>query len=531
MPRRFIFFILFFTCLSTPALAQWQVAILPFENKTGDPQQEWYAQGISESVVVALYKVPQIHITDETIFGKTWKTAIGNAKLMNEKNIHVAIHGWYTLSKNQLTVHTNIVEASNGKVRKTIVTKTPTQHPQKAISDIVITLVKDLDVPLEPRQETAIQHPISANFDTYRTTINAIRILRQATDTFPINTTLLAQAETGFKRAISQDEKNAHAAYYLGRIYERRENMAEAETAYRKALTIDFEHVMARFHLAMLFKKQGRSSEALSELEQTLRQSPLNPEIQAAISQLFFNQYEQTFESLTAPLEDMIKMAPDDPTGYYELGNVYDELSRYTEATNYFEQALERDSTLADAHFKLGLIYHRKGQHENAVYHLQQAEQFKTQFNRVYFRLGEILYLLQRYPEAEKQFKMAIEKEPNYLIPRYHLGLSQIAQGQTEIAQATLEKYTELTVDDARPYIQLGNIYKQKDDIQKAIAAYQKAITISIVETDAHYNLAYLYADQKEYAKAVQHLKTVLRLQPDHPNASTIQRDIKKWSE
>jgi len=531
MTRRFLFFITFFTCLSTPALAQWQVAILPFENRTGDAQQEWYARGISESVVVAFYKVPQIHITDETIFGESWKTAVGNAHLMNEKNIHVAIQGWYQLAKNQLTVHTDIVEASNGKIRKTVVTKTHTLHPQKAISDIVLNLVDNLDIPLEPRQKLAIQKPIVDNFDTYRTTINAIRIFRQATHVSPINMTLLAQAETSFKRATSQDEKNAHATYYLGRIYELRENMAEAEATYRKTLTLDFEHVMARFHLAMLFKKQGRSSEALSELEQVLRQSPLNPDIQSAISQLFFNQYEQTFESLTAPLEDMIKMAPDDPTGYYELGNVYDELTRYTEATSYFEQALARDSTLADAHFKLGLIHHRKGQHEKAVYHLDRAAQYQTQFNRVYFRLGEILYLLQRYQEAETQFKMAIEKEPNYLIPRYHLGLSQLAQGQTDIALATLQKYAELTVDDARPHIQLGNIYKQKGEIQKAIAAYQKAIEISIVEAEAQYNLAYLYIDQKEYAKAVQHLKTVLRLQPDHPNATAIQRDIKRWSQ
>ncbi|MGA1198545.1 MAG: tetratricopeptide repeat protein, partial [Candidatus Latescibacterota bacterium] len=174
---------------------------------------------------------------------------------------------------------------------------------------------------------------------------------------------------------------------------------------------------------------------------------------------------------------------------------------------------------------------HRKGQHEKAVYHLERAAQYQTQFNRVYFRLGEILYLLQRYPDAEVQFKMAIEKEPNYLIPRYHLGLSQLAQGHTETAQATLEKYAELTIDDARPHIQLGNIYKQKNEIQKAIAAYQKAIEISIVETEAHYNLAYLYIDQNEYAKAIQHLKTVLRLQPDHPNAPTIQRDIKRLSQ
>lgn len=522
--------VLLLVLITTSANAQWQVAILPFENKTGAPQQEWYSRGISESVIFACYKLPQIRLVDETIFDGAWQNAVGNATLVNKKNIHVVIQGSYQHIENRLKVHTDIVEASNGKIRKTIVTETASQHPQKAILGIVTTLVKNLNIPINPAQETAIQNPISENFENYRTTIQSIRAFRQATLQTPPNKTVLAQAETGLKQALAQDTQNTHAAYYLGRIYEQRQNMQEAETAYRKALSADFEHVMARYHLAMLFKKQGRSSEALSELEQTLRQSPLNPDIQTAISTLFFSQYEKTFESLTAPLEDLIKSAPDDPTGYFELGNVYDELYRYTEAATYFEQAIERDATLADAHFKLGLIYHRKSAHEKAVYHLERAAQHGTQFNRVYFRLGEILYLLNRYDDATAQFEKALVKEPNYLIPRYYLGLSQLAQGQTEAAFQTFQKYAELTVDDARPHIEMGNIYRQKSDTDKAIAAYRKALEISTIEIEAHYHLGYLYKSQKKSAKAVQHLKTVLRLQPDHPKASAIQHDVQALS-
>ena len=523
--------ILWFMLTVTPTYAQWQVAILPFENKTGDPQQEWYARGISESVLVAIYKVPQIRLVDETIFEGAWQNAVGNVTLMNQKNIHVVIQGSYQRIENRLKVHTDIVEASNGKIRQTIVTETVSLHPQKAILGIVTNLAKNLEVPLTPAQETAIQKPIAKNFENYRTTIQAIRAFKQATSQTPFNNALLTQAETSLKQAHAQDAQNAHAPYYLGRIYEHRQNMLDAETAYRKALTADFEHVMARYHLAMLYKKQGRSSEALSEMEQTLRQSPLNPNIQNAISSLFFSQYEQTFESLTAPLEDLIKSAPDDPTGYFELGNVYDELYRFTEAAHYFEQAIQRDSTLADAHFKLALIYHRKSEHEKAVYHLERAAQHGTQFDRVYFRLGEILYLLNRYNEATAQFQKALIKEPNYLIPRYYLGLSQLAQGQTEAAFQTFQKYAELTIDDARPHIEMGHIYRHKNETINAIAAYQKALKISTIEIEAHYHLAYLYKNQNKRTEAVKHLKTVLRLQPDHPNASTIQQDIQMLSE
>lgn len=528
MIRRLCILIIFL--FATPIQAQWQVSILPYQNKTDDPQQEWYKRGISESVLMALYKVPQIHMVDETPFGDAWQNAVGNATLMSKKNIHVVVQGDYQLVKNQLKINTNIVEASTGQIRKTITTETDTQHPQKTISEIVLALVDNLELSLLPEQKTAIQKPISENLDNYRTTINAVRAFRQATQQTPANTTFLSQAETGLKRALLENPQNAHATYYLGRIYELRENMSEAEATYRKALILDFEHVMARYHLALLFKKQGRSSEALSELEQTLRQSPLNPNIQTTISELFFNQYEQTFESLTEPLKAMIQSAPNDPTGYYELGNAYDELYRYTEAADYFEQALERDSTLADAHFKLGLIYHRKSQHEKAVEHLDQAAQHGTQFNRVHFRLGSILYLLNRYDESTAQFLKAIEKEPNYLIPRYHLGLSQKAQGYTEEAFKTFEKYASLTVDDARPYIEMGNIHHQKKETGKAIVAYQKALEISIIEIEAHNRLAHLYKDQNKHDKALKHFKTVLRLQPDHPEAVAIQENIKTLS-
>jgi tetratricopeptide (TPR) repeat protein/TolB-like protein len=523
-------FLLAFLLCAAPASAQWQVVILPFENRTGEPQQEWVSRGISESVVVASYQVPQIHLTDETVLGDTWELALGNAALMERKNIHLLIRGWYQTHDGMLEVHGEIVESQRGNLRKSVDTVLRDAHLQPAVSDIVFALVEDTRIPLEPVQKAAIEKPITADFSAYRTTLNAIRAFRQATQQSPPDARVLARAEAGFKDALQADAHNAHAAYYLARVYELRENTAEAEANYRRALTIDFEHVMARYGLAKLMIKQGRSSEALSELEQALRQSPLNPDIQAAIASLFFSQYEQTFESLTAPLEEMINAAPTDPVGYYELGNAYDELSRDAEAATYFEKAIARDSTFADAHFKLGLIHHRNGDHERAVHHLGRAAEYGTRFSRVYFHLGDILYLLERYDEAEAQFSRAIETEPNYLIPRYHLGMSQLAQGHLAAGSATLLKYADLTVDDARPHIELGKIYQQQGDTTRAIAAFQKALEIGIAETDAHYYLAYIYAGQNRKSDAVKHLKTVLRLHPDHPDADAIQRDLRAWS-
>ena len=57
------------------------------------------------------------------------------------------------------------------------------------------------------------------------------RALRQS----PIDNALLTQAESGLKRAAQRDPKSAMPHYYLGRIYETRNQIAEAERAYRNA--------------------------------------------------------------------------------------------------------------------------------------------------------------------------------------------------------------------------------------------------------------------------------------------------------
>ena len=268
----------------------------------------------------------------------------------------------------------------------------------------------------------------------------------------------------------------------------------------------------------------------MSELEQAIQQSPLNPDIQAALSGMFFNQYAQTFETITAQLRQAIQANPDDPIACYELANAYNELDRIDEATDYYHQALQRDSTLADTHFKLGLIAHRKGDHEKAVDHLQKAATHNTQFTRVHFRLGTILHLIEHYDAAIKAFSKAIEVEPNYVIPRYHLGLSYLATAQTDSAYEAFQKYAELTSDDHRPYFQMAEIARQKGEYERAHNGYMRAIAISPVHVPSHLHLGYLHAEQQRFDLAVQQLQTALRLQPDHPDAEKILADIEKWT-
>ncbi|MDP6039262.1 MAG: tetratricopeptide repeat protein [Candidatus Latescibacteria bacterium] len=530
--KRILTLCLLLTLTNTPIHAQWNIAVLPHENTVGDPEWNWLSLAISEAYVNAYQHAPKMYAVDEEYFRiKLDATRVSTSDLAEKANIHLVLSGQYEILESRIRIETSALHAQSGEVIKTFTGEASLSSPLDAILPTLFAIADQIKVSLEPEQKTAMQVPMFHNLEALRLATESQMALYQALRRSPADEDLLTQAESGLKRAIKRDAKSAMPHYYLGRIYETRKQNTEAEMAYRDALKIDFEHVAARYRLALLLKNQDRKDEAMNELEQALRQSPIDPDIQAALSGIFFNQYAQTFETITTQLREAIKTTPNDPAAYYELANAYNELDRIDEATTYYTQALERDPTLADAHFKLGLIYHRKSHHEEAVMHLQKAVKHNTQFVRVHFRLGEILHFLKRYDSAIDAFAKALEVESNYLIPRYHLGMSYLALGQSDKAFETFQQYAEFSLDDHRPYFHMAEILRQKGDYEGAIHGYNRTLDFSPVHVISHLRLAYLHAEQKRFDIAVQKLQTVLRLQPDHPGADKFRTDIQKWEQ
>lgn len=70
-----------------------------------------------------------------------------------------------------------------------------------------------------------------------------------------------------------------------------------------------------------------------------------------------------------------------------------------------------------------------------------------------------------------------------------------------------------------RVYVNLGNIYVNRGDLDKAGEYYLKALEIAPGQTEAYVNLAYIYNARKDYGKAEKNLEKALSLSPRHPNA------------
>lgn len=122
-----------------------------------------------------------------------------------------------------------------------------------------------------------------------------------------------------------------------------------------------------------------------------------------------------------------------------------------------------------------------------------------------------------------------------YIFKSYHdkeLALTKADSIQFSIA---VEKYRELkekpTVsEEQRKYIVQANMFNEEKNYSKAIELYKRTIEINPVAYPvAYYNMALLYAQEKNFRQAIFNMKKYLLLMPDAPDARAAQDKIYGW--
>src|SRR5215472_3224564 len=79
----------------------------------------------------------------------------------------------------------------------------------------------------------------------------------------------------------------------------------------------------------------------------------------------------------------------------------------------------------------------------------------------------------QRFAEAQKQFEAALKAQPGYVLARLNLGVALVAQQKSDEAKAALLEATTRLPNDPFGWYNLGLVYKDTAEHEKAIEAFQ----------------------------------------------------------
>lgn len=167
---------------------------------------------------------------------------------------------------------------------------------------------------------------------------------------------LLSQAEKSYVKAIRLNPDGIGANLGLGQVHAKQKRYENAITQFQKVIEIQSDNTEAHYQLAQAYIKLGQKEKAASTMA-------------------FFKILRHT-DPLLQKARKWVKIYPDDPKGYNNLGILYLTRKRHNTAIENYKRAISLSPTLTAAHYNLGLAYHKQGKLKLAIGAYQKALSF-----------------------------------------------------------------------------------------------------------------------------------------------------------
>lgn len=123
-----------------------------------------------------------------------------------------------------------------------------------------------------------------------------------------------------------------------------------------------------------------------------------------------------------------------------QVGRVYARLGVPDSARMAYRQALDADSTNAQAYGWLGELYQEEGDHEQALRYAQRAFDLAPRNLEYHYLMGALLFRLGKADEAVGYLKTVVAQQPWHVGAHYNLGRALVALGREDEAQPYLDE-------------------------------------------------------------------------------------------
>ncbi len=304
------------------------------------------------------------------------------------------------------------------------------------------------------------------------------------------------EAINTLQAALRGDPNYGAAYYHLGVAFDHVGDAAQAESAYQNAARVDPDLSEAHLAIAKYAVQRGDMAALEQSADQLIRLRPAAPGGYAIRALSFVKRGR--FNDAERDASRAIGLAPKAPDGYMQMGNLRMAEKKYTEATDFYRQTLDRDPSSADALGSLMKAYFAQGQTEKAFSAVQMQISKVPGNSAFYDLLGTARFEHRKssvdLDAAESALKKSAELNEHNADAWLKLSQVQAAKAQVDEAIATSQSALQSNPRETEFYVLIGRLYESKGNWAEATQSYQKALEIDPRNPQASNNLAYALA-------------------------------------
>jgi TolB-like protein/class 3 adenylate cyclase/Tfp pilus assembly protein PilF len=333
------------------------IVVLPFVNIGGDPEQDYFVDGVTESLITDLSRIQgSFVIARNTAF--SYQSRSPDVRLIGrELKVRYVLEGSVQRSGNRFRVNVQLLDAETGNHLWAERFDKPVADIFDMQDEIVSRLANTLDSQLvEAEAQRACYLPYRDSMDLY--------FQGRACWNKGLAPQYMAQAKGFFERALALDPRNIDAevalaivlATYAGSFVtdDRMAHLAAAEAAVTNALSGDPRHAMAHLALGVVYMFTNRAAQGIQECEQALALDRNLADAHGCIgmAKYFVGRPEET----EAHIEAALRLSPRDVYAYRWLlfvGIAKLQLGADAEALAWLRRSIEANRNFPLAHFHL----------------------------------------------------------------------------------------------------------------------------------------------------------------------------------
>ena len=425
----------------TPALPERvtirSIAVLPLENLSGDPAQEYFADGMTEELIGKLAQIRSIMVISRTSVMRYKSGGKSLPDIARELKADAVLEGTVQRADGRVRVTAKLIHASTDS----------------------LLWARDYD-----RDLTDV---LKLQSDVARAVANEIRI----------QITPDEQARLASARSI---DPKAHEAYLLGRYHYSRDNeqgWKRAVEYFERAIQIEPNYAAAYAGLSDAWIFRGLTGTVdFKEVESITRAAALKAialDEQLAEAHLSLARIKQQYDWDWAGAEREIGRALELEPGRLEVHTDYGYLlmhvGRMDDAIREGQIVVQLDPVSSAAHSALGRFLYRAHRFEEALPHLLRAVELEPRGLTPNVRLGDLYVQLGRYEEAIAAYKKAKEVDPNGKNFQAALAHVYALMGRRREARQMVSGLK------ANPYI-IAAVYAALGDKDEAFRILEKAV-------------------------------------------------------
>jgi len=364
------------------------IAVLPFLNMSGDPEQEYFSDGITEEIITALSKVPRLFViarnSSFTYKGKSVKVQ----EVGRELGVRYVLEGSVRRAGDRVRITAQLIEATTGNHLWAERYDRDLKDVFALQDEITMRILTDLQCELTEGEQARVFGKGTENHEAY------VKVLQGREHIYRMNREGIALARQSFEEAVALDPQFAIAHTHLAWSYllevsfgfrdDPGQPMAKAVEFAQKALALDDSLADAHTLLGNIHLVQRQWEKAVAEGERSVA---LNPNSADNIG-LFGNTlcYVGRPDEAVAMLEKAKRLNPIPPDWLHEnLAAAYRMTGRYEEAIAELKKVIHRNPDYTGAWLNLAATHILLGREEEARAAAAEVLRLEPKFSLEHF--------------------------------------------------------------------------------------------------------------------------------------------------